>query len=783
MRKKLTVILSLVMTLAILFCGLSFSAGAASNTITYNWQGRNAYDAGFAQGVITLSVDSSSGGAYYLYWADDSAALDGYYPICKLTVSNSGSASFTMPENTAIPAKATRILAFKGTDEPAVRSVSNAAVNYTLPTDKAPYKTDSDLLYKFASYSDMHITSGETGAQGAKYPFDEEHLADAFRTAAARDVDFIVTTGDHVTNHRNDEKGRGNPHAPEEWATYLKILAQSDYDNPIYEAIGNHELWNYEDESNETAKDWKTGSDLFCAMTGLDSTASTVNTGKAYYEFTEPVTGDHFLFMAQEGGFYTESNDQFSPDQLAWLESKLTAYENDGKNTFIMEHANFYKWGAGDQIDNPIYDIPLMEKSACPSTAALKAMLCNHKNAVLLCGHTHFQLSLQLNYSNNDRTSATIIHNSSVGAIRNIINGTKRENDTSRSGTEGYIVEVYNNATIFCGTNLYENRIIPSATYIVPQRTSAIAQPTEAPKPTQAPTEAPKPTQAPTEAPKPTDPPAPTEPPVQIVPGDADDDGDVTVLDVTYIQRYEADIDLPSPLSTDNADVDGDGEVSIIDATLIQRYLVGILDRFPVETIASTGSAFDIASVGTDCDIAVVGAEVELEPAAADLNTLRTQAKNALDKYWLLASYDQYQALKKAYSKNAGYDALNAAYTALNGAVTSFYPGDTVDIYFSNNLGWSDVYAYCTAGHGKDKNNSWPGIKATKVSTNSYGEGIYKYTVPTGKYFYVIFNNGQSTASQTVDLPLGAVRNQGYYYDSKLGTSDGKYRCSYYVYS
>ena len=773
MKRRLTSILALLTAVMLIVCCLTLTtACAASSTLTYTWQGLHAYDAGFAQGTITVSADGSSGGTYYVYWADDNAALSGFYPICTLSVANSGSASFTMPENTAIPAKATRVIAFKGgSSEPTNLSVSAANLNYKLPTDKATYKTDSDLLYSFASYSDMHITSGESGAQSQKYPYDEEHLADAFRTAAARNVDFIVTTGDHVTNHRNDEKGRGNPHYPEEWATYLKILAQSNYDNPIYEAIGNHELWNYEDESNRKAKDAQTGSDYFCAMTGLDSTAAALNEGKAYYEITEPVTGDHFLFMAQEGGFYTEAYDQFTDEQLTWLRDKLDAYENDGKNIFILEHANFDSWGAGDKIPNPIYDIPL--KDSCTATRDLKDILTAHKKAVLLCGHTHFQFSLgqtysNINYSNNDRSTATIIHNSSVGAIRNIQNGTTRVNDTSRAGTEGYIVEVYGDATIFQGTNLYDNRIIPSATYLVPQRTSVIEQPTE--PPTQAPTE--PPTQAPTEA--------PTEPPVTVVYGDADDDEDVTILDVTYIQRYDAGIALPTPLNVLNADVDDDGEVSIIDATLIQRYLVGVIRRFPAEETAATGEKFDIADVGVDCDIAVVGAQVELEPAGDDISALRSQVKAALDKYWLLASYDQYQAMKRAYNKNADLDTIRAAYTAFGGAVSAFYPGDTVTVYFSDNLGWGTAYAYCTAGSGKDKNAKWPGEEMAEAGINGAGEMVYKYTVPVSKYYYIVFNNGVQGGPQTVDLPLGAVKDQGYYFSTKFGKDSGKFRCAYY---
>lgn len=108
--------------------------------------------------------------------------------------------------------------------------------------------------------------------------------------------------------------------------------------------------------------------------------------------------------------------------------------------------------------------------------------------------------------------------------------------------------------------------------------TPGAALPTEPPVPTEAPTDPPVPTEPPT------DPPVPTEPPVVVNYGDADDDGDVTILDVTYIQRYEAGIYLATPLNVKNADVDSDDEVSIIDATLVQRWLVGIIDKFPAES-------------------------------------------------------------------------------------------------------------------------------------------------------------------------------------------------------
>lgn len=61
----------------------------------------------------------------------------------------------------------------------------------------------------------------------------------------------------------------------------------------------------------------------------------------------------------------------------------------------------------------------------------------------------------------------------------------------------------------------------------------------------------------------------------RFIKGDADGDGEVSVIDATVIQRHEASIATGAfykPL----ADVDGDSDVSIIDATLIQRKEAGL---------------------------------------------------------------------------------------------------------------------------------------------------------------------------------------------------------------
>lgn len=58
--------------------------------------------------------------------------------------------------------------------------------------------------------------------------------------------------------------------------------------------------------------------------------------------------------------------------------------------------------------------------------------------------------------------------------------------------------------------------------------------------------------------------------------GDADMDGETTVMDATAIQKVKANLKSEDAINNETADYDGDGVVSVIDATGIQKYLAGM---------------------------------------------------------------------------------------------------------------------------------------------------------------------------------------------------------------
>lgn len=789
MKKFVSLLLAVLVVLGGLSVLVSVNVFAASASISYSFK---STEAGYAQGTVTLKGDN---GTYYLYWADDTAALDGYAEITSLTVS-AGQGSFAMPQYTAIPADATKLIAIKSSSEPTNLSNSAAAAVYDIPQSKQLSVDTDDALYTFGAISDPQLANDSYGS--GSYPYDEVHLAAALETLAKRGVDFTISSGDTV----NDQNGNATYAA--EFKRYQRILADSSYANPIYEANGNHDVGTVWNKNGGYYND----NTPFVKGTGINSVKSDIAAGKPYFEVTEPTTGDHFIFMALEGGFYTDRGTQFSTAQLDWLEGLLKKYRDDGKNIFIIEHGNIAGWGAGDKESAPYYyDLGLNKSSA--DVARFIKLMETYKDCVVISGHTHLELSAQYNYSDNGGTSAVTIHNSAIGGVRRLVNGSV-DRTAVKGLSEGYIVEVYEDCVLFNGTNMYYNEIMPQCSYIVPMGTSAngedettptesavVTEPTEitvATEPTETTsanaenTESTEPSSTATvpatsAAPDPTETTggettastpavtaseAPTTTastaavsttattaavtnttvtteslPVDIdyLYGDADLNGKVNVKDATTVQKYAAKILNLEEVAFTQADVTGDLKVNVKDATSIQKLIAKIIDKFPVE-------------------------ENELASVGASVYTVEQD----LEDYYTFSSYDQYMALKKAYKNSASQSELATLQSALYD-IAGARPdesGTEITVYFSNTQGWSTVCAHIWGTDGDMA--SWPGTQMTYVRNNSSGQGIYKITLDYSKYQKIIFNNNNNN-QQTVDISLTGENNVGYYISGGSGKS------------
>ena len=70
--------------------------------------------------------------------------------------------------------------------------------------------------------------------------------------------------------------------------------------------------------------------------------------------------------------------------------------------------------------------------------------------------------------------------------------------------------------------------------------------------------------------------------------GDADKSGDISVMDVTCIQKYLANLITEDDINLAAAGVLGNSDVQVADATCIQKYLAELIDKFPAEEKSDT---------------------------------------------------------------------------------------------------------------------------------------------------------------------------------------------------
>ncbi len=399
--------------------------------LNYVFEGTSKNDAGYAQGTITLDADES--GTYKLYWADDSCALQGYYPIGELNLQSGQSGSVNLGYHTVIPADATKVIATKDS-----LYTSDAYSVFTIPSDKLLSTRSGNFLYSFSTYSDIHIDKG-----GVYYCDADKNFTQALKYSNDKGTDYIIVSGDCVTNDSGPDK---------EWDAYAKLLSKSDYVNPVWESDGNHDL----------RQGVESGLKSFIKGSGTDGSKS----DKSYFAMTEKKSGDLFIFMSLELHKSPNLHDEFSDEQLAWVTDLIRNNYND-RNIFIVQHSPIKGYGAGDRISNPYYAGSLNPEDS--STKAFKALLETYPNVVFLSGHTHEDFVMDYNYSDENGTSANMIHTPSLAGstMPNSTDDDLDRNNGKGFNSQGYYVAVYENEIVFYGANITDEKIYPKYSYIM----------------------------------------------------------------------------------------------------------------------------------------------------------------------------------------------------------------------------------------------------------------------------------------------------------------------------
>lgn len=437
--KNIRKLLSIVIVITLLFSALPFTAFAAEGvSVSYSFANDKA---GFAEGTVTVSTDKANAGTYYLYWADDTSALDGYYAIAAVDAS-SGKGAYTFLPNIAIPADATKLIAIKSAAEPTDKTVANATAVYDIDESKLNPNTSSDKTLSFMTVSDTQLDYQNSPF----YTYAEEHFKAMLENAADRNVDFITTCGDCVNNYEDGTS--------KEWQMYQKFIAESSYVNPIYETNGNHSM----------KSDIKFGIEAYITATGLGIDDGTL-ADKPYYEMTAE-NGDHFIFASLETSDNVGDYDEFSAEQLDWLEETIAKYYDDGHHIFVFEHAFFHGWGPGDDKENHYYGGGLRTSEEFPGNKRFRSIMDRYNEVFLYTGHSHLDFMYNWNYDNENGEGANMFHVPSTACTNHITNG-ELDYEMDASASQCYVVDCFDDMVISYGMNVVDNKIYPQYSYIV----------------------------------------------------------------------------------------------------------------------------------------------------------------------------------------------------------------------------------------------------------------------------------------------------------------------------
>ncbi len=456
MYRLVSGVCSLLLLLSLFSMSFALTTAQEAFTVDYTFTGSEKQLAGFAEGLITITppADGRTDGYYLLYFANDTAILPSYDEFASIAITGH-TVTHQVKEATLIPPKATRLAVFES-DERFVKdapAIDTAVAFIPIPNEKRPSFGAAEA--SFGAIADVHMNY-QAYNRGAYQKWKK-----ALSVFAERKTDFVIVAGD-MTGDASDSP------LDSQYRKYLDLIAESTYPlENIYEAIGNH---------GNTA----VGRELFVEYTAGADEKHPID-GSAWFSVlkkkkTADARDNLFIFMAQELEAPGDSanGDNFSKEQIDWLASLLDTYQHTDTNIFIVLHAPFVDYGPGDRHGGD-YRSSVTFKDTYPQTMRLKSILENHKDVIVMSGHTHLSLYDLENYSDEDGTSCRMIHlgsgcqPTSYGTGLTLERSTDgRRTVTPTYGSEAYTVTVYKDYIVYIGRNLSTGKIIPAASYLLP---------------------------------------------------------------------------------------------------------------------------------------------------------------------------------------------------------------------------------------------------------------------------------------------------------------------------
>jgi hypothetical protein len=268
----------------------------------------------------------------------------------------------------------------------------------------------TNKLYSFGALADVHYPSddSETDFKRALIYFND-----------TGEVMFIVICGDLVTDGTASQ------------LTGYKNIVQSYSPNvAVYAEAGNHDCY----ASLQSRIEEYTGNPL-------------------NYSFEQ---GNDVFIMVGTSGINESSF--LSTDALQWLYEVLE--RNRNKRCFLFFHV-LIKGGCGDPA-NLYWGDKLGDET---NSVVFKSLLQHYRNTIFFHAHSHMRFSLQEYWDNANYDSIFGCHSVHIPSV-----SIPRDSDGSdvtvyTDGSEGYVVDVYENGIHLRGRDFVKGEFLPIASY------------------------------------------------------------------------------------------------------------------------------------------------------------------------------------------------------------------------------------------------------------------------------------------------------------------------------
>ena len=255
-------------------------------------------------------------------------------------------------------------------------------------------------------------------------------------------VDFCCNAGD-LTNI-GFYFARGDTELyPYQFQEYRDICALFP-DMPMYNIMGNHE--NYNANITET----------------LDELEEYIGSKDIAYYFEKG--NDVFIFVGQSVNTRPMTDEHFQ-----WLQERLSEFANRRCFVFVHSYIDDNAEGGIDDSGNPCdaRDNSIFGYWGTTNTNTFMNVLSQYEKVVLFHGHSHLKFESQAfdesaNYTTKNGFKS--VHIPSCGDPRTLLSSDGTW-ETDQNGSQGYIVDVYEDCIVLNGIDFSNKELVPMGVY------------------------------------------------------------------------------------------------------------------------------------------------------------------------------------------------------------------------------------------------------------------------------------------------------------------------------